>query len=65
MKLLEVVKTEHTSTEAFNAALQYGQKIGKVSVSCKDTPGFVVNRLLVPYLSEVIYYQLIYYKYFI
>ncbi|KAL3272912.1 hypothetical protein HHI36_014371 [Cryptolaemus montrouzieri] len=54
MKLLEVVRTENTSDETFNAMWNWGKAIGKTCIKCKDTPGFVVNRLLVPYLSEAI-----------
>jgi len=52
MKLLEVVRTPQTSDEVFNTATQWGKAIGKTTVACKDTPGFIVNRLLIPYLAE-------------
>ncbi|MCE9594585.1 MAG: 3-hydroxybutyryl-CoA dehydrogenase [Planctomycetes bacterium] len=52
MKLVEVVRTPDTSDEVFSAARAFGETCGKVPVSCKDTPGFVVNRLLVPYMAE-------------
>ncbi|OMH79856.1 putative 3-hydroxyacyl-CoA dehydrogenase [Zancudomyces culisetae] len=52
MKLLEVVKADTTSQETFDKMFNYGLSIGKVCVSCKDTPGFIVNRLLVPYMLE-------------
>lgn len=52
MKLVEVVRTQETSDEVFAAARAFGEACGKVPVSCKDTPGFVVNRLLVPYMAE-------------
>ena len=54
MKLVEVVKTVVTSDATFETAKAFGEKLGKVVVSCKDTPGFVVNRLLVPYLLDAI-----------
>ena len=54
MKLVEVIKTVSTSDATFEAAKAFGEKVGKVVVSCKDTPGFVVNRLLVPYLLDAI-----------
>ena len=54
MKLVEVIKTIVTSDDTYNAAKAYGEKVGKVVVSCKDTPGFIVNRLLVPYLLDAI-----------
>jgi len=54
MKLLEVIRSAETSNSTFEALLDYGKAIGKVTVECKDTPGFIVNRLLVPYLLEAI-----------
>ncbi len=54
MKLVEVVKTVATSDGAFETAKAFGKKLGKVVVSCNDSPGFVVNRLLVPYLLDAI-----------
>ncbi len=54
MKLVEVVRTVVTSDATFDSARAFGEKVGKVVVSCKDTPGFVVNRLLVPYLLDAI-----------
>lgn len=54
MKLVEVVRTVATSEDTFESAKAFGEKLGKVVVSCKDTPGFVVNRLLVPYLLDAI-----------
>lgn len=52
MKLLEVIRTDHTVDAAFQSVTSFGQKIGKTTVSAKDTPGFIVNRLLVPYLMQ-------------
>merc|ERR1719208_462826 len=54
MKLLEVVKTDDTSAETLSALTTFGKKLGKVTVECSDTPGFIVNRLLVPNLAEAI-----------
>jgi len=54
MKLVEVIKTVATSEATFATAKAFGEKVGKVVVSCKDSPGFVVNRLLVPYLLDAI-----------
>jgi len=50
MKLLELVRTIATSDEVIETARKFGQSIGKVTATCRDTPGFIVNRLLVPYL---------------
>jgi 3-hydroxyacyl-CoA dehydrogenase len=52
MKLVEVVRTDETSDEVFAAARAFGEACGKTPVACKDTPGFIVNRLLVPYMAE-------------
>lgn len=52
MKLLEVIRCVTTSDEAFQAGLDYGAKIGKLTVQTRDTAGFIVNRLLVPYLLD-------------
>jgi 3-hydroxybutyryl-CoA dehydrogenase len=54
MKLVEVVRTLGTSDEAFQAACAFGEKVGKTVVRAKDTPGFVVNVLLVPYLLDAV-----------
>ena len=52
MKLVEVVRTSKTDPEVFALARGFGEACGKAPVSCKDTPGFVVNRLLVPYMTQ-------------
>ncbi|VEN53162.1 unnamed protein product [Callosobruchus maculatus] len=54
MKLLEVIRTPETSHDTYTAMMEWGKSIGKVCITCKDTPGFVVNRLLVPYIAEAI-----------
>lgn len=54
MKLVEVVRTDETSDEVFATARSFGEAVGKVPVACKDTPGFVVNRLLVPYMTQAL-----------
>ncbi|VDM73704.1 unnamed protein product, partial [Strongylus vulgaris] len=54
MKLVEVVSTPDTSTETHTKLMQFCISLGKRPVSCKDTPGFIVNRLLVPYLIDSI-----------
>jgi 3-hydroxyacyl-CoA dehydrogenase len=52
MKLVEVIHTDQTDPAVFDKAYQWVQDIGKVPVSCGDTPGFIVNRLLVPALMQ-------------
>ncbi|CAD5215180.1 unnamed protein product [Bursaphelenchus okinawaensis] len=54
MKLLEVVKHDKTSEQTFKELEGFGKTVGKVTVACKDTPGFIVNRLLVPYMYEAL-----------
>ena len=54
MRLVEVVRTLETTDEVFDAACVFGEKVGKTVVRAKDTPGFVVNLLLVPYLLDSI-----------
>jgi len=52
MRLVEIVRTDHTSDATIEAAQGFVKKIGKTAVNCKDTPGFIVNRLLVPYITQ-------------
>lgn len=52
MRLIEVVRTETTSPETLATAVSFVQKIGKLPVVVKDSPGFLVNRILLPYLVE-------------
>jgi len=54
VKLVEVVKTGETSDETLHKIMEWTQFIGKVPIACKDTPGFIVNRLNIPYLMEAI-----------
>ena len=53
MKLVEVIRTTHTSPEVFDRVYRFSREIEKVPVAAKDTPGFIVNRLLVPYTAQV------------
>jgi len=52
MQLVEIVVSEDTSAEVIEASIRMIQKIGKLPVVVKDRPGFLVNRILMPYLSE-------------
>ncbi|XP_022707871.1 probable 3-hydroxyacyl-CoA dehydrogenase B0272.3 [Varroa jacobsoni] len=54
MKLLEVIRASKTSDDTNMKITEWGKNIGKTTIACKDTPGFVVNRLLVPNLVEAI-----------
>lgn len=57
MRLVEVIRTDNTNDEVFNMMTQYVKAISKSPVSCSDTPGFIVNRLLIPYLAQVLTFQ--------
>lgn len=54
MKLVEVVKTILTDEEVYEQAVEFGKKLGKVPVRAGDKTGFIVNRLLVPYMLDAI-----------
>ncbi len=54
MPLVEIVRAITTSDETIAALRAFVQKLGKTGVVCKDTPGFIVNRLMVPYLLGAI-----------
>ncbi|KAB7502234.1 Trifunctional enzyme subunit alpha, mitochondrial [Armadillidium nasatum] len=52
MKLLEVIRIPETSQATTDSMIAWGKAMEKVTVQCKDTPGFIVNRLLLPYKME-------------
>ena len=54
MKLVEVVKALTTTDESFTQAYAFAQSLGKEPVTAPDRPGFIVNRLLIPYLLDAI-----------
>jgi 3-hydroxybutyryl-CoA dehydrogenase len=54
MPLVEVVRAELTSDEAFAAAYRLAEQLGKQPVGCADTPGFLVNRMLIPLLNDCV-----------
>ena len=54
LPLVEVIRTVHTSDEIFDAAYAFAQQIGKEPVACNDTPGFIVNRILIPLLNDCV-----------
>jgi 3-hydroxybutyryl-CoA dehydrogenase len=54
MKLVEVVRTIATDNAAFESAYEFGKSLGKVPVRTSDKTGFIVNRLLVPYMLDAI-----------
>lgn len=54
MKLVEVIRTIVTPDEIFETVCAFGEKLGKVPVRTSDRPGFIVNRLLLPYLVDAV-----------
>jgi 3-hydroxyacyl-CoA dehydrogenase/enoyl-CoA hydratase/3-hydroxybutyryl-CoA epimerase len=54
MPLVEIVKTTKTSTHTMNTAKKFAQKLGKTTIVATDSPGFIVNRILAPYLREAV-----------
>ncbi len=54
LPLVEVVRTELTDPAVFDAAYAFAERIGKEPIACNDTPGFVVNRILIPLLNDCV-----------
>jgi 3-hydroxybutyryl-CoA dehydrogenase len=54
MKLVELIRGFQTSEETMTAARAFAESVGKTVVVCKDSPGFIVNLLLVPYLLDAV-----------
>jgi 3-hydroxyacyl-CoA dehydrogenase/enoyl-CoA hydratase/3-hydroxybutyryl-CoA epimerase len=55
MPLIEIVSGQKTDNAAAQAALSFARKLDKLPVPCKSAPGFIVNRVLMPYLHEAMY----------
>jgi 3-hydroxybutyryl-CoA dehydrogenase len=54
MKLVEVIRSLTTSDETYNTVFSFAQSLGKEPITAPDKPGFIVNRLLIPYLLDAI-----------
>jgi 3-hydroxybutyryl-CoA dehydrogenase len=54
LPLVEVVRADATSTDAFDTAYAFAERLGKDPIACVDTPGFVVNRILIPVLNDAV-----------
>jgi 3-hydroxybutyryl-CoA dehydrogenase len=54
MKLVEVVRAERSGDDVYELAFAFVQRLGKEPIRCNDTPGFVVNRVLIPLLNDCI-----------
>jgi 3-hydroxybutyryl-CoA dehydrogenase len=55
LALVEVIKGLNTSVQLIEAAKSFVEGIGKSPIVCEDKPGFIVNRLLVPYINDAIH----------
>jgi 3-hydroxybutyryl-CoA dehydrogenase len=54
LPLVEIVRTSRSSDEAVRAAYEWAETAGKQPVKCNDTPGFIVNRILIPLLNDCV-----------
>ena len=54
LPLVEIVRTPESSDEAVDAAYDWAERAGKQPVRCNDTPGFIVNRILIPLLNDCV-----------
>jgi 3-hydroxybutyryl-CoA dehydrogenase len=54
LPLVEIVRTETSTEEAVETAYAFAERIGKRPIRCGDTPGFVVNRILIPLLNDCV-----------
>jgi 3-hydroxyacyl-CoA dehydrogenase len=54
MNLCEVVQGNSTSSATMEVAMEFATQVKRQPVQCKDTPGFIVNRLLVPYIAQAL-----------
>ena len=54
LPLVEVIRTELTADAAYETAYAFGERLGKTPIRCNDTPGFVVNRVLIPLLNDCV-----------
>jgi 3-hydroxybutyryl-CoA dehydrogenase len=54
LPLVEVARTERSAEEAYEAAYAFAAALGKEPIRCHDTPGFVVNRVLIPLLNDCV-----------
>jgi 3-hydroxybutyryl-CoA dehydrogenase len=54
LPLVEVVSAEKTATEVADTAFAFAERLGRKPIRCRDTPGFVVNRILIPLLNDTV-----------
>ena len=54
LPLVEIVRAERSSDDAVRIAYDWAERAGKQPVNCRDTPGFIVNRILIPLLNDCV-----------
>ena len=54
LPLVEIVRTELAADDPYETAYAFGERLGKTPIRCHDTPGFVVNRVLIPLLNDCV-----------
>jgi 3-hydroxybutyryl-CoA dehydrogenase len=54
MPLVEIVRTEVVEDDVYETAFAFAEQLGKTPIRCHDTPGFVVNRVLIPLLNDCV-----------
>jgi len=55
MALVEIINGIQTSTETYEVTVALAEKMGKTCTTSKDIPGFIANRILIPYINEAIF----------
>lgn len=55
MRLVEIVRGLTTDDQTFDTTLRLAQQFGKTPVTCRDIPGFIINRILLPLINEAVY----------
>jgi 3-hydroxybutyryl-CoA dehydrogenase len=54
MRLVEIVRAQQTADDVAEAAYAFAERVGKTPIRCHDTPGFVVNRVLIPLMNDCV-----------
>ena len=55
MKLVEIIRSLRTSDDTYAKVIWLTEKLGKTYTTARDIPGFIVNRILLPYINEAIF----------
>ena len=55
MKLVEIINGLQTQQETYDTTIQLAERMGKQCTTARDIPGFIANRILMPYINEAVY----------